>query len=411
LIRPALFIVVFAESLSISFLPLYAQELYRPLWGLTQEVIIGLPISAFMFFVAVSLPVGGAWSDIVGRKKTFLTGALISGAGLLLTGTATGIVNLIVYRSLVGFGFGIVLMTVQGYIIDTTTIANRAEGMAMFLSAFYAGTLCGSAIGGMLADRVGFQVIFFMGGVLAIVSIAFLYLFLIEKPGIGRSDNQEIKKRPWAENLRTALPTPRNFFRLFSDRDFASLVFFQSIPNKICLIGFVYYLAPLFLKELGNSQSDTGRYVMGYSLVMILLSQSLSRWSDRHHNMKSCIFWGGTLSGLALIPFFFFANTLMVAIGIVLLGLAHSLSVSNQAKMALQLNIVQQIGLGQGLGLYRQAERVGNVMAPILLGVLASIMGYARSVALIGVYTVISSLLFLLASRKPSYFRIAPSEE
>jgi dipeptide/tripeptide permease len=85
-----------------------------------------------------------------------------------------------------------------------------------------------------------------------------------------------------------------------------------------------------------------------------------------------------------------------------MLGLAHTLSVANQAKLASQLKVVKEAGLGPGLGIYRQVERVGNVVAPIILGVLASYMGYAKSLALIGIYTAISSLLFLLIYKEES---------
>jgi hypothetical protein len=127
--------------------------------------------------------------------------------------------------------------------------------------------------------------------------------------------------------------------------------------------------------------------------------------------MKDSIFWGGALSGLALISFFFFANTFMVALGIALLGLAHALSVSNQAKLASQLQAVQQIGLGEGMGIYRQLERIGNILAPIITGLLITAVGYGNSLALIGSYTVISSLLFLLVSRRRSHIRIRLSDD
>ena len=168
--------------------------------------------------------------------------------------------------------------------------------------------------------------------------------------------------------------------KLLSDRNFAALTIFQSIPNKICLIGLVYYLAPLILKDLGNTQSDTGRCIMLYSLIMIVLSQGVSKWSDRSFSTKAFIFWGGIFSGLALVPFLFWTNTFMVALSIVILGLAHTLSVANQAKLASQLKAVKEAGLGPGLGIYRQVERVGNVVAPIILGVLASYMGYAKMI-------------------------------
>ena len=132
LIRPAVFLFVFAEALSISFLPLYAGEIYRPLWSLSKEVIIGLPISAFMLFTALSFPVGGALSDTLGHRKAFAIGAAVAATGLVLTGTANDILILIIYRSITGTGFGIVFIAAQSYIVSTTSISNRAEGMAIF---------------------------------------------------------------------------------------------------------------------------------------------------------------------------------------------------------------------------------------------------------------------------------------
>ncbi|MEE8430200.1 MAG: MFS transporter [Candidatus Desulfatibia sp.] len=402
LIRPTIFLFVFAEALSISFLPLYAKELYRPLLNLSEEVVLGLPIAAFMLFTVISLPMGGAWSDIFGRKKAFLTGAVISAAGLFLSGTADDILELIIYRAIVGFGFGTVYMTVQGYIVDVTSTSNRAEGMAIFLSAFYGGTLCGSAIGGMVADRVGFSFLFYMGAVIAVASIFFMYMFIEEKSIPGHHEGRVQEMENWFKVMINALPSPRMAVKFLSDRNFAALTIFQSIPNKICLIGLVYYLAPLILKDLGTTQSDTGRCIMLYSLIMIILSQGVSKWSDRSFTTKAFIFWGGIFSGLALVPFLFWTNTFTVALSIIMLGLAHTLSVANQAKLASQLKVVKEAGLGPGLGIYRQVERVGNVVAPIILGALASYMGYAKSLALIGIYTAFSSLLFLLIYKEES---------
>jgi len=410
LIRPAVFVFIFSEALSISFLPLFAKTLYQPLWNLSQEVVIGLPISAFMLCIAVALPIGGAWSERFGHRKAFVTGAIVSSIGLVLTGLAQDILSLILFRSLVGLGFGIVFMASQNYVVANTTTANRAEGLAMFISAFYAGTLCGSAIGGMLSDRIGFRWIFLLGGGLALLSLAFLYLFLGPKREPDPSGSSDDSSLLWPLKLKGVLPRPRDFRRLFSDRDFLALVLFQNIPNKICLIGFVYYIAPLFLQELGNSRSETGRYIMGYSLAMILFSQGLSRWSDRNQKMKAGIFWGGILSGFVLLPFLLFDNTPMVALGIALLGTAHALSVSNQTKMASQLPSVRSVGMGNGLGIYRLSERLGNVVAPILAGYLVTVMGYAKSLTVLGVYTVISSLLYLLVSKKRAYVRVQISD-
>jgi hypothetical protein len=96
----------------------------------------------------------------------------------------------------------------------------------------------------------------------------------------------------------------------------------------------------------------------------------------------------------------------MVALGIVLLGLSHALSVSNQTKLASQLYAVRRVGLGTGLGIYRLAERIGNVIAPIVAGFLLSVAGYSKSLAIIGIYTLVSSLLYVVLAQKRVYLRI-----
>ncbi len=394
LIRPALFLFVFAESLSISFLPLFARQLYHPIQYLSKDIALGLPISSFMLLTFISLPVGGILAEKIGIRKSFLTGAVISAVGLFLTGSAETILSLVAYRAIVGAGFGMVFMTAQLYIVRQTTTGNRAEGMAIFLSAFYGGTLCGSAIGGMLSDRIGFRSLFLAGAVMAILSTFFLFFITSGKSPCPAHDPINTQVCPEPRSKKTSFY--RNLVTLFSDRNFSVLVLFQSIPNKICLIGFIYYLAPLFFESLGSRQSDIGRYIMLYSLIMILFSQVIARWTDRFSSPKKIIFRGGLFSGIALLPCYFFQGVFWVALGIVLLGFSHAFSVSNQAKLASQLNVVKQTGLGPGLGIYRQAERVGNVLAPVLSGALISQVGYAKALALIGAYTSFSSILFMM---------------
>ena len=190
-VRLPLFLIIFAESLSLSFFPLYVNSLFTPLAGISREVVIGLPISIFMLFWALSLPVAGAWSDRKGRHIPFLVGACITTLGLILTAYAQSILDLLVWRSLTAVGYGIVYITCQGYITDTTTPQNRTQGMAMFLSGFFAGSLSGSAIGGILADRIGFRSTFLVSAVLALAAA----LFAVRQLRLDDSSKKELKKK------------------------------------------------------------------------------------------------------------------------------------------------------------------------------------------------------------------------
>jgi MFS family permease len=398
LIRPAIFLSVFSEAIAVSFLPLYAHQIYQPMLGLPQQVIIGLPIAVYMFTFALSLPISGAWTDVFGRRRLYLAGAAISTIGLVACGLGSGIVSLIIARGIVGMGNGALYMATQGYILDTTSIENRAEGLAIHLTAFYSGTMCGTALGSMLADHLGYQNMFFFGSVISLAAVFFVYMFVTEphQPvGAPFSIGQTI-----AQRMKGAFPKAAHIKELLANRNFVAISLLQAMPNKICLIGLVFFAAPILLKAGDVGQSDIGRVVSIYSLLMVLLSQAVSRWSDRIANTKNLLFWGGLIPGFAFLPFFFTASPWVVIGAITVLGLAHSLTVSNQAKLASHLQSVQQIGLGPGLGLYRQIERLGNVLATLIIGALASSIGFSKALGVVGATLILTSLLFGLLFRK-----------
>jgi hypothetical protein len=45
-------------------------------------------------------------------------------------------------------------------------------------------------------------------------------------------------------------------------------------------------------------------------------------------------------------------------------------------------------------------ERLGNVIAPILFGLMSSIFGYSKTLALIGIFTFLSSIIFQVIYRE-----------
>lgn len=156
---------------------------------------MGLPISVFMLVWALSLPWAGAWSDRVGRRKAFLYGALITGIGLFLSGTAQTLIDLMIWRSLTAIGYAIVFITSQAYINENTKPEQRTQGMAVFLSGFFAGSLCGAAIGGILADRIGYSQTLFVSGFIALIAAFFAHKFVIDGaifPWSPRNQSEDI---------------------------------------------------------------------------------------------------------------------------------------------------------------------------------------------------------------------------
>ena len=75
-VRPAMFLFLFAIDLSMSFLPLHMQSFDAELFGLSRDIVLGLPISAEFLCVGIFLLVAGVWMDRRGWHEPFFVDSL-----------------------------------------------------------------------------------------------------------------------------------------------------------------------------------------------------------------------------------------------------------------------------------------------------------------------------------------------
>jgi predicted MFS family arabinose efflux permease/HAMP domain-containing protein len=380
-IRWPFFLLIFADSLSLSFFPVFVGQFYSPSFGLSKSVVVGLPISIFMFTWALSMPWAGSLSDRVGHRKAFIIGAAITTVGLVLTANAQSLWDLLAWRSLTALGYGLVFITTQSYVTNNTPPQQRTRGMAVFLSSFFAGSLAGSAIGGILSDRLGYQVTILFSGLLSATAALFVLRFL--------------RTNPHQSALKKKL-TVRDFKLLLKNKKFVGITFLAAVPAKIALTGFLYYAVPLYLKMLGNNQSTTGRIMMAYGLAIIALSPFVAKLADRVGKLGWFISVGGYSSALAMFIVYYFDSTPGLLVSVTLLGIAHSIGVSPQMPLINDLckDVVQEVGAGTVTGIFRLIERLGNVLGPIISGLLISRFGFTGAFLGIGLLSLVCITCF-----------------
>jgi predicted MFS family arabinose efflux permease len=385
LIRAPLFVFFFAEELSRSFFPIFARQFESPIPGLSPEVVISLPMVLFMLIVALSQPFGGVWADRFGPKRLLLLGAVIGAVGLAFTATAWCLSMLLLWRAVTALGYGLVFVAGQSYVVANTDSSNRSWGMAMFVGAVLAASICGPAIGGILAERIGFRATFAGGAGLAVLS-GLLAAYLLQ-PG-SATVNRAARSLRWSD-LGVVLRSRR----------FLGLVFLGAVPAKIVLTGFLYFLAPLYLEQLGNSQSAIGRIMMLYGLAMVLLTPISASLCDRLGRPLPFVLFGGFFSGAGLIAATYYPGTHVMVIGILVLGIAQAASVAPQLALIPQACQAecQQIGQGSVMGFFRLFERLGSALGPAIAAVLLGQYGYAGAFLAIGLMLVGVSLLLMLA--------------
>ncbi len=396
MIRPAVFIFMFSMDLSISFIPLYMEKLYKPILGLSKDIIIGLPISLEMFCAGIMLVVAGIWMDRRGWREPFVTGIICCSLGAFLSGTATKGIEFVIARGVVGIGYGLALMAAQGFIFGTTYAKNRAQGISILFAGLYAGSICGGAIGAMLAERIGYEIVFFVTAFGMVLPIVFLITVMRRLP--NKASRTSVAQQMVREGTKL-----NNFLRFISNRNVFSLLLFNSIPGALCLVGFLYYVTPIYLNRVGTSQSNIGRILMIFGFFMVYVSPVISRYVDRSENKKPYIILSGILSGLGLAVFYFFGGFLATAIVILMIGLASSLGISSRTAYVLSLRITQEVGVGEAMGTYRALERLGQVLGPLALGAAITLVGIERGVALVGAIFIVFTFFFVISEKDEKY--------
>ncbi|KAA0581198.1 MFS transporter [Azospirillum sp. B21] len=387
-LRLPVFLFCLSEELSRPFLPAYAKSFAGEVPWLTPDMVVSLPITLFMLIWALSQPGGARFSERWGRSRAFTIGALLGSVSLALTAFAGSLAELMLWRCLTALGYGLVLITAQGIVIDHTSPRNRAAGMAMFIGALLAAGVCGPVSGGIIADQIGFRATFLLGALLALGSGLSVSLLLLR----GRGAAQSAASAAARPAMGSALP-------LFRDFRFSALMVLSAIPTKIASTAFLFCLVPLLLTADGASKAEIGRVQMMYFVAFILVSPLAASLSDRWQARRGFIAAGGIGTLASCLPIIATQSLWGPPLAIALFGLSQAL------VGAPQLTLVSQIARDGGLpetaaiGWYRLIERLGGALGPVTAMAVAVATSYREAMLSIGLLCGASALLFWILFR------------
>lgn len=400
LARPGAFLLVFAWALPLSFIPLRMREVYTPMLGLPEQVVLALPISAEMLCALITALLAGSLMDKKGWHVPFLGGVIVSLGGAGLSALAPDALSFILARAVVGLGYGLAWMGIQGFIFHWATPETRARGLANLVAGIFAGHITGSATGAMMAQQGGFTSVFLLSAALTLIPAAFALVFM--RPYMRVPDTLPTAASTPAVTTETA---PRRFRlasigRLLRDRDFAWLLLGSVVPFSVAQVGLLYYTLPLYLSEQGVSQSNIGRIMMIYGLSVIYLGPLIGRYVDRAGRKKMFIAAGGLVGGSGMAYLTMDTSLAAMMLSVFLLGLASCLAGAAQSAYALKLPVIQEQGRGTAMGVQRAADKLGQMIGPLLVGMLFAAVGTDAGLGLTGVYYLAATVAFILIARE-----------
>jgi EmrB/QacA subfamily drug resistance transporter len=146
-------------------------------------------ISAYAVASAGFLLLGGRASDLLGRRRVFVSGLALYVGGSLVGGLAPSPEVLLVARALQGLGGALVFPATLALV--NTTFAEGSErnrALAVWGGAGAAGLVVGVLLGGVLTQALGWEAVFFVNVPLATIAVVLAFALIPADRGreIGR---------------------------------------------------------------------------------------------------------------------------------------------------------------------------------------------------------------------------------
>ncbi|CAN7707115.1 MFS transporter [Mesorhizobium sp. LjNodule214] len=384
-LRLALFLFAAADELPLSFMPLYTRAARNPFPWLSESVLISLPLAGYLLAIVLVSPFSRPLARWLGPRRLLILAAAPTIAAHLWLYWATSVPEIVASRTILGVGYAFVTLACQDYVIDNTPRDERDRSLGMFSTVLFGGIFCGTALGGVLADRLGKANVFLLSATFVLVSA--LLIFSLVADTASRNDGPRAKAaRP------PLLASLRNWH-------FAALVFGIAIPGNICLQAFISYLVALTLDSLGASPADIGRTLMVYFLAIALVSPLAGRAAERGIPVTAVALSGGILCGISLLTAAVWPS--QIAIFLAVLGSGIGSGMVRGAQVSLSMSIAEtelkHLGADAVLGALRTVERFASIAGLLMVAAVAGLYGYAVATATAATLALGGAMLFGLS--------------
>ncbi|UFJ41283.1 MFS transporter [Brevibacillus humidisoli] len=269
----AMFIVMVAMSMIMPFLPLFIQQELGISDPHQVTAWAGIVFGANFLTAGLVSPIWGSLADKYGRKIMILRSGFCMSVIITLTGFVGSIWQLLGLRLLNG--------TVGGIIPASTALvassapreqAGWAQGMLQ--SSAVAGGIMGPFFGGLLADHIGFRLIFSCTGLL--VFLATLLITVTVKESFTPPPARE--QTSFREDARL----------IFSTRPLPAL-FFVTVMIQFALFSIIPVL-PIYVQSLLGGDDRvafyTGLVAAAMGLANVLAAPQLGKLGDRYGSHK-----------------------------------------------------------------------------------------------------------------------------
>lgn len=148
-------------------------------------------LTSYLVANAVILPVSGWLSNVIGRKRFYMSCVALFTLSSLACGFAPNLPLLIAARVFQGLGGGGLAPSEQSMLADTFPPSKRSQAFALYGVTVIVAPALGPTIGGYIADYISWRWVFFINVPVGLLSLA-LVSMLVDEPQALIRERREI---------------------------------------------------------------------------------------------------------------------------------------------------------------------------------------------------------------------------
>ena len=376
------------SHMRLPVVPLYAQSLGA------DTVQVGMINSAFLLMAGLlSLPMG-MLSDRFGRKRLASIGTLILAATSFLLYYSKTPMQMVWIYLFFGIGLAAFGPTMMSLVADISPATHLGRSYGWYTTALYTSMSLGPALGGLVAEELGFLQVFLISGIVVFFTFWMMVFFLPRTRHIvPRVDNKR-KESTIAKEL-------------FQNRPLMGC-WLVTLGGCFGLGMFITFL-PLHAQEQGLSVVQIGLVFAVQGLCNALSRIPFGYLSDRVAKRGNLVIIGligftAAMSGFAIsetgLHFVLFSSLLGVSMGLAFTSVG-----------ALIAEVVPLESRGLAMGGYNTCIYIGMMFSSALMGGIIGAIGFGGAFHLTALINFVFVGLFFLFMKSPKELESAAISE
>src|SRR3989442_11541000 len=367
-------------------LPIFAADL-----GALPELIGVIVAASTVPGVFFKLP-SGALSDVLGRKRMMVLGALFFAAPPFLYPFVHDPWSLLALRFVHGFATAIFSPVASAYV---ASLAERGRGarLGWVSSANHIGATAGPLMGGfVLYFTARYSVTYLTVGALGVLTfIVVLVLPDVERTAAPEAKTFAARAAEFRHGVAEVFKTPP--------------IFVAAGIEAVMYLGYGAFLGflPIYAKKVGLNEAEIA-IVLGAQLAVAMAAKPITgRVSDRVGRIPIIVI--GLLLCTTALPLIFRSESLMAFVLVApLLGLG--VGAVTPVTNALIADLASARRLGAAMGVFGTIWDIGEAAGPMIAGFLIGRLGYAATFDVLAAVTAAVTVGLMALVRDPAAPRV-----